>query len=98
MFDYEVPIVNSTMRNLTVRVFEHLNITFPMDVENRLSYTQRILRGAVIKKYREVLATCRQSAKELVGDECTLRELTGLSVEYFWTWAKTDIKGYNGHD
>ena len=86
------------MSNLTVGVFEHLNTTSPMDVENRLAYTQRILRGAEIKKHREVLVKCRQSAKELTDDEWTLGELTGLSAENFWTWEKTDTTGYDGHD
>ena len=67
MFDYEGPVVNSAMCNLTVRVFEHLKITFPMDVEKRLSYTQRILRGAVIKKYRAVLVECKHLAKDIAG-------------------------------
>ena len=55
------------MRDLTVGVFEPLGITSPMDVERRIVYTQRILGGAALKKYREVLVTCRQSAKELTG-------------------------------
>ena len=42
--------------------------------------------------------TCRQSTKELVGDEWTLGELTGISVEDFWNLAKTDTMGYDGHD
>ena len=41
--------------------------------------------------------TCRQSEKELAGDEWTLGKLTGLSEEDFWTWAKTDTTGYGGH-
>ena len=43
------------MRNLTVRVFENLYITSPTDVDQKLAYTQRILRGDDIKKYRGVL-------------------------------------------
>ena len=69
-----------------------------MDVDKRLSYTQRILRGAAIKKYREVLVTCRQLEKELTGDEWTLGDLAGLFVKDFWTWAKTDTTEYDGHD
>ena len=53
------------------------------------AYPQRICA----LKYREVLVTCRQSAKELAGDEWTLGEITGPSVQYFWTCAKTDTKG-----
>ena len=62
---HEVPTVISTMRNINVGVFEHLSITSPMDVDKRLAYTQHILRGAALKKYHEVLVTCRQSEKEL---------------------------------
>ena len=42
--------------------------------------------------------TCRQSVEELTSDEWTLGEMTGLSVEDFWTWMKTDNTGYDGHD
>ena len=48
MFDHEGPIVISAMRDLIAVVFEHLNITSPMDVDKRLAYTQRILRGAAL--------------------------------------------------
>ena len=69
MFDHEGPVVIGAMRNITIRLFEHLNITSHMNVDKRLAYTQSILRGAALKKYREVLVTCRQSAKDLAGDE-----------------------------
>ena len=49
MFDHEVPVVISAMRDLTVGVFEHLEITSTMDVGKRLAYTQRILIGAALK-------------------------------------------------
>ena len=59
---------------------------------------QRILKGAALKKYREVLVTYRHSAKELAGDEWTLGEITGLSKKDFWTRANTDTTRYDGHD
>ena len=37
-FDQEEPVVINAMRDLTVGVFEHLDITSPMDVEKRLAY------------------------------------------------------------
>ena len=36
-------------------------------------------------------------AKELAEDEWNLGELAGLSAESFYTWAKTDTAGYDGH-
>ena len=59
---------------------------------------KRILRGASLKKYLEVLVTCRKSAKDLAGDECTIDDLTGLSTGDFWNWANMDTTGYDGHD
>ena len=38
------------MRDLTVGVFEHLEIISPTDVDKRLAYMQRTLRGSTHKK------------------------------------------------
>ena len=42
--------------------------------------------------------TYRESAKYLAGDEWTLVDLTGLSVEDLWTCVKTDTTRYDGYD
>ena len=57
------------MRDLTSGVFDHLGITFPMDVYQRLACKQRILRGSALKKHKVVLVECKQSAKDLAGDK-----------------------------
>ena len=62
-FDHEGPVSIGAILDVTVGVFEHLEITSPVDVDRRISYTKRILRGAALIKYREVLVTCRQSEK-----------------------------------
>ena len=85
------------MRDLIVGVFEHLDITSPVDAEKRLVYMKCILRGSALKKYQEVLVTYRQSANDIAGDEWTLGDLTGLSMEEFWNWSKTDTTEYDGH-
>ena len=43
------------MRDPTFGVFDHLKITSPMDVDQRVAYIQGILKGDALKKYREVL-------------------------------------------
>ena len=96
-FYHKGSVVIIAMCNLTVNVFEHLDITYPMDVNKRIAYIQSILRETAIKKYQEVMVTCTQLLKELAGDECTLRDMTALTAEYFWTWAKMDTTGYVGH-
>ena len=40
---------------------------------------------------------CKQSAKEFAGDEWTLGDMNRLAAEDFWTRAKTDTTGYDGH-
>ena len=52
MFDHEGPAVASVMRDLTSGVFEHLEITSPMDVDQIIAYKQRLLRGAALKNTR----------------------------------------------
>ena len=51
-FDHEGPTVVIVICNLTVGVIYHLEITSPMDVDKGVSYMQRILKGAALKKYK----------------------------------------------
>ena len=97
MLDHEGPSVVSAMCNLTIGVFEYLEITSPVEVDKGVAYAQRTLKGAVFKNYREVLVGCRRSAKELAGDEWNLVKLAGLSADDFCTWVKTDSTGYDKH-
>ena len=41
----------SVMRDLTVGVFEHLDITSILDIDIRIRYMERILRGTDLKKF-----------------------------------------------
>ena len=41
---------------------------------------------------------CKQSEKDIAGDEWNLGKLIRLSEEEFWTWGKTDTTGYDRHD
>ena len=36
------------MRYITVGLFDHLDITSPVDLDQRLAYTQRILKGYLL--------------------------------------------------
>ena len=47
--------------DLTVGVFEHLEITSIMDLYLRIKYTEHILRGPELKKYQLVLVECQES-------------------------------------
>ena len=57
------------MHDLTNRVFKHLKITFTLNVNERVKYTQRLLKGTVLKKYKTVLVECKELAKSISGDQ-----------------------------
>ena len=92
--DHEVSTVVSAMRDLTVGVFEHFDITSLMYIYQMVAYTQCILRGALLLKYTTVLVECKHSPKELVGDKWDLVALKGLSTDDLWGWAKKYGIGY----
>ena len=68
------------MSDLTSRVFEHLDTTSPMEVDKIVAYTQHILRGDALKKYKVVLVERDKPAKDLAGDSWNLSYLKELSI------------------
>ena len=67
-----------------------------MDVDQRVAYMQRILRGSALKKYKAFLSEWNQSEKDLVGNKWTLVKLKGISTDDFWTWDKIERLYYDG--
>ena len=55
VFDHMVPAVVRAMRALTIWVFEHLGITFALDVDKQVKYNQRLLRWSSLKIYKAFL-------------------------------------------
>ena len=78
------------MCNLTSRVFEHLDITSSIHVDERINYTKLLLRGASLKKYKSVVTECKELTKELAGDQWNIGDIKELSTERLWTWDKED--------
>ena len=54
-FDHEVPSRINMMRDLTVGVFEHLDIKYKIYLYLRIKYTDCILRGSPPKYFLQVL-------------------------------------------
>ena len=78
------------MRDLTVEVFEHLEITSEMDVDKRIKYIKYIPRGPSLNKYRQVLTECKEPTKGLAGDQWTLGLEKSVTMEQLWDWSKVD--------
>ena len=95
--DHEGTAVVSAMLNLAIRVFEHLEITSTMYLYQRVSYTQLILRGAELTKYKSYLTECNESANDLVGDKRTLGDVKAISTEPLWTWFNSVGLDYEGY-
>ena len=67
MFNHQEISVNRAMHNHTVGVLEHLEITPNMDIDKWIKYTQSILRGMSLNKYKKVLVVYKESAKGIAG-------------------------------
>ena len=49
------------MRDLTVGIFEHLDITAKTDVDKSVKYIYLILSGPVLKNNHEILLICKDT-------------------------------------
>ena len=54
-----------------------------MDVDTRVSYTQRLLRVSLIKKYKTILAECKETARGIGGYQWKLGEAKYVTTEQF---------------
>ena len=73
-----------TMHNLTVVVFKYLEITYDMDVDERIKYTHRIHRETEINKCKQVLELCKESAKGISGYQWNLGAKKYVTMEQLW--------------
>ena len=78
------------MRDLTSKMFEHLEITSPLDVDQSINYKQRLLRESALNKYKVVLTKCKELAKDISGYQWTLIEAKDITIERLCTWDKLD--------
>ena len=84
------------MRDLTFRVFEHLEITPKMDVDKRIKCTERILRLLSLKEYIHIMEDLKEYAKGVAGDQWNLGVTNNVTMEQFLSRAKVgaiDILG-----
>ena len=76
------------MRNITVEVFNHLEITSEIDVDKMIKYTERILIGEAEKKYIQVLVECKDLEKGISRYQWNLGGTNNVTIEQFWDWVK----------
>ena len=55
-----------------------------------VAYMHHILRITVLKNYKAVLVECKQSAKDLAGDNWDRGALKEISTDDFWNRSKKD--------
>ena len=86
MIDHEGPAVVHAMRDLTVRVFEHIEIISDMHADKSIKYMKHILIKTALKKHKQVLERCKESAMGIAGDQYNLVANKDVPMEKFWTW------------
>ena len=82
-FDHEVPAVVSAMWDITVGVFEHLDITPKLDIDKRVKYTERILTSPAIKKHCASLMDFKDMVNDFARNQWTFLSARYSSMEYF---------------
>ena len=80
----------NAMRNITVWMFEHLEITYKLDVDQRVKYTNRILKGPAIKNILHNFWIERIQLSIFPWNQWTFGIAKEISMEKFWVWYKSD--------
>ena len=68
------------MCDLTVGVFEHIEITSRLDLDKRIKYIDRILRGPSLKQFRQVLLELKALKKGVVW--ISMEDWVGIKCYY----------------
>ena len=83
--------------NKSIGVFEHLETTYPTEADQRIAYTQRILRGAALKKIEGGPDGVQAVGKGSRGRQVDPQRFEALSTDRFCNWYKSDRLGNNGY-
>ena len=83
------------MHDLTVRLFEHQETTSPTDSDQRIAYTEWIIRGAALNKYKIILEECNDSVKEIAGDHRKIGPTKDLTMVQLWSLVKTHANSWS---
>ena len=87
-FDHEIPDVINAMHNITVGVFKHLEIASKIYPDQRVNYTERILRVLALHCFQQFLLACKEEYRGLDENVWTLRAAKIVTMEQSWVWDK----------
>ena len=77
--------------DITLGMFEHLNIIAKNDVDKKVKYIEYIITGPALNNYREILLVCKDMSKRYSGDQCMLRDTKNVSMDSLWAWSKVVV-------
>ena len=69
-----------TMRDITVGLCEHLELTSSVELYLSIKYTDRILMNSDLKKYIQVLLVCKDTDRGLAGNKWTTRVANNATI------------------
>ena len=84
----------NTVRDLTVGVFGHLEITSKLDIDLMIKYIERIICVSAVKSYRQFLLACKDIDRGCAGNQCTIGSAKNSSMNHFWNWDKAYCCNY----
>ena len=68
-FNHERPTMVNAMCDLTVRLFDHMDIMVKIVLDIRIDYTEYILTVPEMEKYRTTLMVFKETARVYVGEQ-----------------------------
>ena len=95
-FNNQGPTVVNLMRDLTVGIFEHLDITAKTDVDKSVKYIYLILSGPVLKNNHEILLIYKDTGNNQVEDKWLIGYAKDVRIELFGIrpgWQKMMLMG-----
>ena len=95
-FDHKGTVGVSVLRDTSVGIFEHLGIKYWDIISKRWMYFEKFLRALALKKFRNVVLSCRDISKDNSENLWNLGEPENVVLDDFWYLCKVDELDCNG--
>ena len=95
-FDHQGPKVILVLLDMTVSVFEYLEINTWKCIDKRWMFIEKFLNGPYFTKFRNAMLAFKELVRNKAGDQWGLGKLEDVCSDYFWVFCNTNGLGYNG--
>ena len=78
----------NTVHDSTVGIFDHMSITYSLDIGVRIKYIECTLKGAALNKFSSMIVSYKENISEESSDNWILSEVKDITMEYFGVFSK----------